>query len=216
MIKKIIVKNLIFICLSFCIMVCSTAYASNYTGYDNIKDIIVPTGSTARLLVQIPKKEKEQAIKDVKWKFMGWSTKNITKQQLVIYEAKTIFSRSNKTTEPISFKYNVTDLNVVTNTTSFTGSITSKASSKIKSISISGENTMKVTTEKVIKKSHEEATSFMVNIYPNRKVSLIVKGLAEVTNGGSKYFFLGIPFKKGNYEFIDVLTEYYELYEEIC
>ena len=205
MIKKIIVKKLIFICLSFCIMVCSTAYASNYTGYDNIKDIIVPTGSKARLLVQIPKKEKEQAIKDVKWKFMGWSTKNITKQQLVIYEAKTIFSRSNKTTEPISFKYNVTDLNVVTNTTSFTGSI-----------SISGENTMKVTTEKVIKKSHEEATSFMVNIYPNRKVSLIVKGLAEVTNGGSKYFFLGIPFKKGNYEFIDVLTEYYELYEEIC
>ncbi len=216
MLKKIICKGLIGVCLIFSMIVCVNSKASNYTGYDNIKDIIVPNGSKARLLVQIPKKEKEKAIKDAKWKFMGWSTKNITKQEMIKYEAKTIFSRSNKTSEAISFKYNVTDLNVVTNTTSFTGSITSKASGKIKSISISGENSAKVTTEKVTRKSHEEATSFMVNIYPNRKVSLIIKGMAEVTNGGGKFYFLGMPLKKGNYEFIDVLTEYYELYEEVC
>lgn len=216
MLKKIVFKCLIVVCLSLSMMVCVNANASSYTGYDNIKDYTVPNGSKARLLIQIPKKEKEKAIKDVKWRFMGWSTNNITNSELIIYEAKTIFSRSNKTREPISFKYNVTDLNVITNTTSFTGSITSKASGKIKSITVSGESSFKVSTEKVKKVSHEEDTSFTVNIYPDRKVSLIIKGVAEVTNGGGKYFFMGIPFKKGNYEFIDSLTEYYELYEEVC
>ena len=38
--------------------------------------------------------------------------------------------------------------------------------------------------------------------------------MAEVTNGGSKYFVFGVPVKKGNFEFIDTLTEFYELYEE--
>lgn len=212
--KKIIKKCLICGCFILSLCISFKVDASSYTGYDDFEDYVVPVGSHARLLVNIPKSEKQKAIEAVKWRFVGWSVKNITAQEPIIYQAKTIFSRSNKTQEAISFKYTVSDGSVVTKTTSFTGSITSKASGKIKNLSLGLDATAKYSSEKEVENSHEEATSFIVNIYPNKKVSLLVKGIAVVTNGGSKYFFLGIPVKKGNYEYIDVITEYYELYEE--
>lgn len=212
--KKILKK--ILICGSFilCFSITLKANASSYTGYDSLEDYTVPVGSKARLLVNISKSEKEKAIEGVKWRFMGWSVKNITEQEMIIYQAKTIFSRSNKTKEVISFKYNVSDGSVVTKTKSFTGSITAKASTKIKNLTLGLDASTKYTTEKEVETTHQEATSFMVNIYPNKKISLLVKGMAEVTNGGGKYYFFGVPFKKGNYEYIDVITEYYELLEE--
>ncbi len=212
--KKIIKKILICCGFILCFSITLKVNASSYTGYDEFEDYSVPKGSEARLLVNIPQKEKQKAIEGVKWRFMGWSVNNITTQELIIYQAKTIFARSNKTRELISFKYNVSDKSVVTKATSFTGSITTKASGKIKNLTLGVDAQTKYSTEKEIENTHQETTSFVVNIYPNKKVSLLVKGIAEVTNGGSKYYFFGIPFKKGNYEYIDVLTEYYELLEE--
>ena len=89
-----------------------------------------------------------------------------------------------------------------------------KASGKIDSVSIGldtsirGEIGMKSTI------SFEEEVDFTVKIMPNKKVSLLVKGIATLSNGASKYYFLGICTKKNYWEYIDVLSEYYELYEE--
>jgi hypothetical protein len=41
-----------------------------------------------------------------------------------------------------------------------------------------------------------------------------VTGNAELSNGVSRYYFFGIQFKKGEWEYIDVIDECYELIEE--
>ena len=51
---------------------------------------------------------------------------------------------------------------------------------------------------------------------PYTKVTLQIKGKGRLTNGVSKYRFLGITFDKGSWERIDVETIYYELVEEEC
>ena len=59
-----------------------------------------------------------------------------------------------------------------------------------------------------------EQTSFTVTVMPNYKLIFRETGEALVTNGVSKYYFFGITFSKGEWEYIDVVTRYYELYEE--
>ena len=65
-----------------------------------------------------------------------------------------------------------------------------------------------------IKNYYEESTAFNVVVYPGKKVSLLVKGDGELSSGVAKKYFFGIQIKKGTWETIDKLTEYYELYEE--
>ena len=62
--------------------------------------------------------------------------------------------------------------------------------------------------------SFEEEMDFTIKILPQKKVSLIVKGKATISSGANKYYFLGICTKKGYWEYVDVISEYYELYEE--
>lgn len=188
--------------------------ASNDTGYSNFDQIEIPEGSTASLLIHMLPYEKEKAMKQTKWKFFGWSIYNINYRQPVKYTAYTIFSRANRTSEKIDFQYTVKIGESVSNSVTITGNLGVKTSSKIKAISLGVDANIKGEWEKIIKKTKEEQTEFTVKILPNTKVSLLVKGVAELTNGASKYYTFGIPMKKGYFEFIDIVTEYYELYEE--
>jgi hypothetical protein len=43
---------------------------------------------------------------------------------------------------------------------------------------------------------------------------LRIVGDAKITNGVSKYYFLGICFKKGAFEIVEVTSTIYELIEE--
>lgn len=184
------------------------------TGHSEFEQITFPTGNETRLLVDMSDEEKESAIKKVKWKFVGWSTYNINTRSPAYYVGKTIFSRGNKTENVIEFDYNMKVGRTITNSVSVSGDLSAKVSGKIKKITLGIDFKADGDWEKTEKTTEEEKTSFKVVIKPNRKVSLLIKGFAEVTTGGSKFFILGIPFKKGNFEFIDVVTEYYELCEE--
>lgn len=211
--KKTLIRISMAICLIITFTISTKAYASS-TGHGGFEEITFPSQSRARLLVDMSEKEKEEAIKKVKWKFFGWSTKNIFTRQPVYYKAQTIFSRANKTKTPIEFDYSVKIGKTISNSVSVSGGLTSKVSGKIKAVSLGIDFKADGEWEKVIKQTEEEKTNFKVKIMPDTRISLYIKGKAELTNGGSKYFVMGIPVKKGNFEFIDVITEYYELYEE--
>ena len=49
---------------------------------------------------------------------------------------------------------------------------------------------------------------------PHTKITLRISGDAYVTSGVSKYYFLGLCLRKGEWERVDVETMYYELVEE--
>ena len=132
----------------------------------------------------------------------------------VVYEAGSIFSRSNNTSQPIDFTYSTSSQTSVQTSINGSSSIALKASGKIDAVSLGLESSVR--TEIGVKKtvSFEESVDFTVKIMPNKKVSLLVKGNAILSNGASKYYFLGICTKKNFWEYVDVMSEYYELYEE--
>ncbi len=191
-------------------------FAASSSGHSGFESITFPEQSKARLLVDMSEKQKKDAIKKVKWKFFGWSTNNILTRQPVYYIGQTIFSRANRTSSPIEFDYAMKVGKTTSNSVAVSGGLTAKASGKIKAVSLGIDFKANAEWEKIVKQTEEEKTSFTIKIKPNTKISLYIKGKAELTNGGSKYFVCGIPVKKGNFEFIDVITEYYELYEEKC
>lgn len=212
--KRELLKCLTCLFMFMSLMVGITAYASNQTGHDEFDEITVPEGSKAKLLVWMSDQEKQAALKKVKWKFFGLKTYKLNYRQLVNYKAKTIFSRSNLTSSAINFNYSMQTGRTVTNSVTTSGSLDLKLTSKIKSLTLAGGLDLMREWEKKVVEEENEKMNFTICIYPNSKVSLIVKGVAEVTNGAAKKYFLGIPFKSGNFEFIDVVTEYYELLEE--
>ena len=212
--KRKLLKCLSCLFMFMSLMVGFTAHASNQTGHDEFDMITVPDGSDTKLLVWMSQAEKKAAIKNVKFRWFGVSANNVNYRKKVNYQAKTIFARSNLTSSAINFDYSMQTGRTVTNSVATSGTLDLKLSTKIKAITLSGGLTFKAEWQKKVEVEENEKMNFTVCIYPKTKVSLIVKGVAEVTNGGAKYYVLGIPFKSGNFEFIDVVTEYYELLEE--
>ena len=211
---KVILRIFCLLMIMMMFTVGTKAYASNQTGHDEFDEIRVPDESDAKLLVWMKGSEKDKALNKVKWKFFGLSTYNINYREVVYYNARTIFSRSNLTSRSIEFNYNMSTGRTVTNSIGVSGSIDLKISGKIKAVTLTGDAGFTTDWDKTVKETEEEKINFSVTIPPKSKVSLIVKGSAELTNGAAKSYIFGIAFKKGHFEFIDVVTEYYELLEE--
>lgn len=211
---RVVIKILSLFIMTIMLFVSFKAYASNQTGHDEFDEILVREGSNAKLLVWTNKKDKEKALSKVKWKFFGLSTYNMNYREIVYYNARTIFSRSNLTSRSIEFNYNMSTGRTVTNSIGVSGNIDLKISGKIKAVTLTGDAGFSTDWDKSVKETEEEKINFSVTIPAKSKVSLIVKGTAELTNGAAKNYIFGIAFKKGHFEFIDVVTEYYELLEE--
>ena len=208
--KLFIIFLFLFIFNSFFII---NLNASNSTGHEEFDLIEIPNYSNAKLLINMSSKTKSNMMNKVKRKAFGWNTYVECKREIVKYQARTIFSRTNLTHETITFNYNMSTGKTVSNSVALSGSLSADVSSKLKLMTIGGNSSVKGSLDTKLEYSETEKINFNVNIHPRTKVSLIVKGTAELTNGAAKYHFLWINFFKGHFEFIDVVTEYYELVE---
>lgn len=124
------------------------------------------------------------------------------------------FSRSNNTSQEINFNYNTTSTTKKQFSFNLSGTLAMKTSGKIDDVSASLDKSIRSDIGLKSDISFEEEMDFTIRILPRKKVSLIVKGNATISNGANKYYFLGICTKKGYWEYVDVINEYYELYEE--
>lgn len=212
--KKILKLNLIILMISLCLISFINLEAGTKTGHAEFTKIDFLYNKDALLLVEMDNAKLNQMMEEVKKKAFGWSTNPNIVNYEVIYEAGSIFSRSNNTTQAINFTYKTSKETSVQKTINGSSSLALKASGKIDSITLGLENNIRaeIGTKKIV--SFEEDVSFNVKIMPNKKVSLLVKGLATLSNGASKYYFLGICAKKNYWEYVDIMSEYYELYEE--
>ena len=217
MIKKVII-SFVFVGILMSLMAIrpKASYGGiTKTGHSDIVEMdFVETNRGYKLLNQMDNSTIESAYKNVKRTAFGWSAKVINNEIPVWYISEVILSKSNNTANPLTYSYTLrystqTDLEV-----SASGSIALKLSGKIKGITGNLETTVKASITKTVKDLYEEKTSFDVIVPPGKKVSLLVRGDGELSTGVGKKYFLGIPLKKGTWEYISLLTEYYELYEE--
>lgn len=189
------------------------SYASE-TGYSQYKEIVFGD-KTMKLLIDMTKSEENTALKKIKKTFAGWKHYIVCYPTRGSFIGETIFSRYNNTEQTIDFNYSSTIIKSTESSVKTSGSISASGSAKgkILSGSLEGQIRKEIGTVKSVKATEE--TKFVIKILPGRKVSLITKGKVKVSNGAAKYFLFGICFRKGMWEIVDLVSEYYELCEEI-
>lgn len=188
--------------------------ASTKTGHKEFTSISFLYDDTAKLLIEMSKSEKNQMLKGVKRKAFGWSNYTNLYNRQVIYEANTIFSRSNNTKQSIEFKYSTTETEKKQTTKNITGTLATKLSGKTTKVSWGMDQTIRAEIGVKNDVSYQEEIDFKIKIDPKRKVSLVVKGYATLSNGAAKYYLCGICLNQNLWEYVDVINEFYELYEE--
>ncbi len=209
--KTYLMLFLCFIMIGFCQ---SKVYAKYDTGHSDFEEIKF-LDKSALLLIDMSEQIKYDYMSKVNKGFIGWKVKTMIHSSTATYIGKTIFSRYNNTDQPIDFNYSSSIKNTEETSIVTEGSLSGSISGKGKALSGGLEAEIRKKIGSVSTITITEESNFKVQIKPGRKVSLIVKGDAKVSNGVAKYYFLGICFKKGSWEIIDVMSEYYELCEEI-
>lgn len=186
----------------------------NATGHPQFQDIIIPKYAKHTLLIDLSEESKGKAVSEVKGRFLGWSVFFLAKNESITYVGETIFARSNLTTSPLKFNYNASVTKIVERSVSTSGSAGLKLSGKMGGLTGGLDAAIKVEVGQKEKTERSEKHDFSITVYPFTKVTVNAKGDATLNNGACKYYFLGIVFKKGTWETIDVINEYYEFYEE--
>lgn len=205
-----------FIIILITMMICGSIHtqAGTKTGHKEFNEIKFQPGSNEKLIIDFSNVEKNELFKKVKRKAFGWSTKVNILNRTVSYTADTIFARSNHTNQVIAFSYATSSTRKKQVTQSLAGTLSLKASGKISDISLNLDESIRSEIGYKTEISFEEKTDFDFKINPGKKISLIVKGYANLSNGASKFYFLGIGVNKMLWEYVDIVNEYYEIYEE--
>jgi len=199
---------IIVILLSFGINV--KAYTK--TGHPDISEIVFK--NKGKLLINMTSSELKDGYSALSRRFWGWRHYYMNVYSEADYIGDVIFARINRTAEPIEFDYSLKETNYIERSIKTVGSISGSFSGKIKMIDakIQGDFRREVTKKET--RTTIEDTSFSVVLKPNTRLVYQISGEALVTNGVSKYYIFGITMKKGGWEYIDIITVYYELFEE--
>ncbi len=205
---------MLFLCFMF-MGISNVCVSADYdTGHSEYKEINFKYNTGAKLLNRMTPGEVAKELNSVKRKFAGWSVSDMVCAANATYVGKSIFSRYNNTNQSVKFNYASTIENMEENSVVTTGSLGANLSSK-KKINGALEVEIRKQIGKVTSHTSTEKVDFNVTIAPKHKISLIVKGDCKVSNGVAKYYILWMCFKKGSWEIVDVMSEYYELCEEV-
>lgn len=187
---------------------------ANDTGHPTFQSIAIPKISRAKLLVSFSDQEKSEALDNVKRKLFGWSVYVVNENQTVTYVGETIFARLNNTREPLKFNYATSESTSQEITRSATGTVGLKIAGKIKTLTTGLDSAIKVEVGVKEKEERSVKQDFTIIVQPKTKVTVSAKGEARLNNGACKYYLLGIAFKKGMWETVDIINQYYDFYEE--
>lgn len=198
------------------IIVCSLngVQAGTKTGHSEFNEINFLYNPNGKLIIEMSDVERKAILKKVRRKAFGWSSYANILNNTVEYTADTIFARANNTNQTVEFNYSTTSSRKKQLTSTLSGTLSLKASGKIDDISMGLDESIRSEIGQKTEISFEEETDFSIKIDPGKKISLLVKGKANLSNGASKYFFCGVTTSKKIWEYVDVISEYYELYEE--
>ena len=206
-IKKVLFGIVLLNCL-LCPFVCKAASHAEFT------KIIFIHNSNACLMEDMPKSVVDSAYKKVKRKLFGWNVQTIIKDEKIKYEGDVVFSKTNRTSRELTFNYSYEVENSFETSVSVSGDISISASGKVKGITGTLNGKIRKEIGEKTKTVMSESTRTVLVIPAHTKLTVQLKGFARLNNGVAKYYLFGIGIKKGTWEIIDKMTEYYDYYEE--
>ena len=130
------------------------------------------------------------------------------------YVGDTVFAKANNTSNTLSFIHTFEVEDVLETSVSVSGDIHLDVGIKGKKVTTAVDSRIRGEIGRKTKKTTTETLKTTIIIPANTKVTVTIKGKARLNNGVAKYFFLGIGTKKGTWEYIDIINEYYDYYEE--
>lgn len=206
------VIGFLFVCGVVLYGIDSLAYSE--TGHEDFKKIVFV--DEGKLIKDYSEKDIDEAFDEMSGKVFGWQTTYFNVDQKATYEGITVFARSNQTTKKYDFEYVLKETETTQTSVTIKGSVSVKITGTINKIKTGFTGTADVSGQHETKNTYtsDAKTTISLSILPNTKVSMIITGDAYVTNGISRYTFLGITFRKGTWERIETDTIYYEVREE--
>ncbi|MBQ8292610.1 MAG: hypothetical protein IJX78_02235 [Bacilli bacterium] len=201
-----------------CLLLCFNILivnASEAPGHPEFQEIIIPRNSKAKLISDMDQKTIDNALNQLKRKVWGWSVNIIVKNQTVEYVGDTVFAKRNNTSQTLKYTYYVENESSFTGSVAVSSSLAMEAGGKIEGVSLSLDRTIRSEIGAKIYKAKTESTEILITIPPKRKLTVSIRGEARLNNGVSKFYIFGLSFKKGTWEYIDVVNEYYDYYEEV-
>jgi hypothetical protein len=205
--KKIFVFIVLLLLSGMLSMQISAAY-----GHDAFTGISLE--DDGKLLTEMTSEEIEEGYKAMgKRKFLGWKHHYFLIEGKASYIGEVIFAKSNRTGQPIEVNYVLQEKKYNETSWKISGSISGKIEAKVKKANIGGSAEVEGEKKGLDSFTRFEETKFKVTVEPNHRIVFHVTGDCVITNGVSKQYIFGICFKKGSWEYLDVLTTYYELLE---
>ncbi|MGD9604935.1 MAG: hypothetical protein AB7V00_02105 [Bacilli bacterium] len=206
-------KKLFLLAIVIWLALSCQTFGYSPTGHDDISTIVFL--DDGELLVDMTSSQIESGYKAMgRNRLFGWKHHFFNIKEEANYVGEIIFSRSNRTSDKLEIDYELEETNHFERSIKTTGSISGQFEGNIKKIDAGIEASGSITSDKTTSITRVEDTSFSFVVDPFHRVTFRVTGEALVTNGVSKLSILGITFKKGTWEYIDIVTRYYELYEE--
>ena len=150
----------------------------------------------------------------VKRKFFGWSSIVIYEDIDCMFISETLFSYNNQSDEEIDYKYEYEQGKDIKSSVAVTGDISTKASGKVKGFNLKFDSKLQSKLSQATRENVSEAWKLDIKVNPYSKVSLKIKGEGKLTNGVSKFYIFWVPVKKGGWEILEVINEYFWLVEE--
>lgn len=207
--KKLLI---VVLCLWTAIGIQKTqAYST--TGHEGI--MAVSFEDEGELLVDMTSAQIQAGYKALgKNRFFGWKYHFFTIKSSATYLGEIIFARSNRTNDRLEIDYQMKETNYSERSIKTTGTLSGQFEGNIKKIDAGLKAGGEIELDRTTSITRVEDTGFSFVVEPYHRMTFRVTGDAVVTNGVSKYCFMGITFKKGTWEYVDIITRYYELIEE--
>lgn len=204
----------VFIMFLMCFMIVGIKVdAYEPTGHEGITDVTFYEGGS--ILSRMTRQQIYSGYAAMgKASFWGWKTHYFCIEDKAKYIGEIIFSKSNKTNDPLPVTYAVQESYSKSSSVKINGGVSGSIKGMIKAATVTGSADINIATENKEEFNVTEKTNISFVIQPNCKITYQVTGDCYITNGLCDYYIFWIKMKKGNFELLKFETRYYELIEE--
>lgn len=203
-------KKLIIVSFMLFLSILSTngVYAGDYQTYEEITF----KNKGVKLIEDYNQKDYKEYYKKIKKRrFWGWKTITIFDGEKTYFTKETLYVISNAGTTPITETFSFKTEKTLKKQISATGNIGISGSGSKAGFKLGLEKSLKTTASISSSSLVEEKVSIRVDVDPNTKLLVQIKGEGKITNGVAKYYSFWKNVKKGGFEIFIVSSEYYSL-----
>ncbi len=152
--------------------------------------------------------------KVAKRKFWGWRTYTAYKTEPISFVKETLYSIYNDGSSAITETFRFEIGETVKKQYSASGSVALNGKGEKEGFKLGLEEKLSSSITATITTSYEEEIYIKVNVDPQTKLLVQIKGEGKVSNGVAAYYMFWKPIRKGGWEVFIVTTEYYSIVKE--